>query len=73
MYTLVGEPIKLFVKNIVEVRNTGVLEKQNMALEIDDDIRKAFERSTFVSCKLSKFSVGPLRRGAGLLQPALEL
>ena len=51
MYTILGDPIKNYVKYIVEKRNSAVIDKQNMGLELDDEIQRAFEKSTFVSCK----------------------
>ena len=51
LYTLIGDEIKHFVKGIVEIRNQAVVENQRMALELDDDIRRAFEVSTTVTCR----------------------
>ena len=50
-YTVVGEPVRQFVSNVIEERNRAVLEKQRMELELDDEIRVAFEHSTTVACK----------------------
>ena len=38
MYTVLGDPIKNYVKYIVEKRNSTVIDKQNMGLELDDEI-----------------------------------
>ena len=51
LYTMIGDEIKLFVKNVIEERNKAVVDHQRMALELDDDIRRAFEMSTAVACK----------------------
>jgi len=51
LYTITGEDVKLYVKHIIEERNKAVVDHQRMALELDDDIRRAFEMSTTVSCK----------------------
>ena len=50
-YTVVGEPVRKFVSSVIEERNRAVLEKQRMELELDDEIRVAFEHSTTVACK----------------------
>ena len=68
MYTILGEPIKNYVKYIVEQRNKNVIDKQNMGLELDDEIQRAFERSTYVSCKSKTRHLlrsPPSRPGAG--------
>ena len=68
MYTILGEPIKNYVKYIVEKRNSAVIDKQNMGLELDDEIQRAFERSTYVSCKSKTRHLlrsPPSRPGAG--------
>ena len=51
LYTMIGEDIKLHVKRIIEARNKAVVDHQRMALELDDDIRRAFEMSTSISRK----------------------
>ena len=68
LYTMIGEDIKLHVKRIIEARNKAVIDHQRMALELDDDIRRAFEMSTAVSCK---FHFGRSVGGAMIKPPTV--
>jgi hypothetical protein len=60
LYTMIGEDIKLYVSRIIEERNKAVVDHQRMALELDDDIRRAFEMSTSISRKLHFVNFLPL-------------
>ena len=53
MYSIIGPEVRQFVMHVVEERNQAVLNNQRMALELDQDIREAFERSTSVACKFT--------------------
>ena len=56
MFTIIGKELKDFVSKVVEERNLAVMNSQRMALDLDDDIREAFEKSTSVVCKF-KFTI----------------
>jgi len=49
LYTLVGKPFADWAFQRMEWRNEKVVEKQQLAIEMDPDILRAFHASTFVS------------------------
>ena len=51
LYTLVGKPFADWAFQRMEWRNEKVVEKQQLAIEMDPDILRAFHASTFVSSK----------------------
>ena len=49
LHSLLGKPFKDNVLKIMEERNQKLINKQQIGLELDDDIREAFLKSTQVS------------------------
>ena len=44
-----------WVRKKIEERNEEVVEKKNLAIELDPDVADAFNQSTSVSCKYNRF------------------
>ena len=63
IYTLVGEPFAVWVKERIQERNNKILQEQNMNAQFDPEIAAILDKSTSVSgrylqsvCGLSLFS-----------------
>ena len=50
-YTLMGEPFKNWVHEIIKERNDKVAERQNLIIELDPDVAAAFKNSVNISSK----------------------
>ena len=51
IYTLVGPPFKQWVDQVIQERNKKIVEEQNLNIEMDPEVYKAFQASTHVSGK----------------------
>ena len=49
--TVLGDTFTDWVREIIEERNEEVTEKKGLEIELDEDIYKAFQASTAVSCR----------------------
>ena len=49
LFSLVGAPIKERIQKRILERNQRLVEKQNIGLQLDDEVREAFLRSTQVN------------------------
>lgn len=50
MYTIIGEEFRHWVEKKVKDRNEKHMLSQNMTIEMDPEVYKAFKASTHVSC-----------------------
>jgi hypothetical protein len=55
MYTIIGEPFRDWVEKKVKDRNEKHMLSQNMTIEMDPEVYKAFKASTHVSCIYHSF------------------
>ena len=53
-YTLVGQPFADWARNIIEVRNSKLVEEQKLGIDIDPEIMQRFSQSTAVSSKFAE-------------------
>ena len=51
IYTICGETFRKWVEKKINERNHKLMEEQNMAIEMDPEVLKAFRASTYVSGK----------------------
>ena len=51
IYTLVGPPFKQWVDGVIAERNQKITREQNLGIELDPDVFKAFQASSHVSGK----------------------
>ena len=52
IFTVVGDKFKQWVESKIQERNVKIMEEQNLAIEMDPEVYKAFKASTNVSGKL---------------------
>ena len=55
MYTIIGETFREWVEKKVQERNEKHMLSQNMTIEMDPEVYKAFKASTHVSCWYHSF------------------
>ena len=53
IYTLVGEPFRVWVESVIQERNKKLCEDRNLNIEMDPEVYKVFMESTSVSSKLT--------------------
>ena len=53
VYTCTGEKFAQWVKERITLRNTNLVAKQRLAIDMDPDVMRAFMASTAVSSKCS--------------------
>ena len=51
IYTLVGEPFRVWVESVIQERNKKLCEDRNLNIEMDPEVYKVFMESTSVSSK----------------------
>ena len=51
IYTLVGDPFREWVSKTIKKRNDTVASKNDLMIELDPAIAKAFQRSINISSK----------------------
>ena len=51
VYTLVGDPFRLWVDQVMTARNTKITQERNLGIELDPEILRVFRQSTSVSGK----------------------
>ena len=49
IYTIVGEPFKIWIDEEIKKRNEKIMSEHNMAIEMDPEVYKAFQESQHVS------------------------
>ena len=54
LYTLIGKPFADWSLELMQARNSKIIEKRNLGIEMDPEIAEAFAQSTFVSSKFFK-------------------
>ena len=52
LHTVIGEPIRLMIKEAIKNRNDLVAENRNLIIELDPEIANAFSQSINISSKL---------------------
>ena len=52
IYTIVGEPFRVWVSELIKGRNDHVAEKNDLMIELDPEIAAAFSSSLNISSKL---------------------
>ena len=57
VYTILCAPFKAWVQNEIETRNNELAKKQNLLIEMDPEIAKAFHSSVNISSKLILFNL----------------
>lgn len=53
MYTMIGQPLKTWVSQQIEIRNEKMV--QNNFVEMEPAIAEAFRASSHISCKWKSF------------------
>ncbi len=53
LYTILGDKFKKWVRKKCDERTDKIMEKQDMAIEMDPEVYKAFKASTNISGRLS--------------------
>ena len=53
IYTIIGERFKQWVEQKIQERTEKVVQEQDMAIEMDPEVLKAFKASNHVSSKLT--------------------
>ena len=56
-YSVVGEPFKQWVKDMIETRNQDMTKSKNLLINMDTDVAAAFQASTAVSSKYIFFAL----------------
>ena len=56
IYSLVGDPFREWVSKTIKKRNDTVASKNDLMIELDPAIAKAFQRSINISSKWNEFS-----------------
>ena len=56
VYTIIGNPFSEWVKSEIVKRNTDLAKKQNLLIEMDPEIARAFQSSVNISSKLTPTS-----------------
>ncbi len=51
IYTIVGDKFRKWVEQKIQDRNDKLMEDQNMAIDMDPEVYKAFKNSNYVSGK----------------------
>ena len=54
-YTLIGESFSAWVKDEIAARNEDLAKKQNLLIEMDPEIAKAFHGSVNISSRFNQF------------------
>ena len=62
-YTLAGEPFNAWIKEEIASRNEDLAKKQNLLIEMDAEIAKAFHNSVNISSRCQHFSTARLVQG----------
>ena len=52
VYTIVGDDFRQWVSQVIKDRNNRVASKNDLIIELDPEIAKAFKSSLNISCKL---------------------
>ena len=55
IYSLVGEPFRAWVSGVIKGRNELLATKNDLLIELDPDIARAFKSSLNISSKSIKF------------------
>ena len=55
LHTVIGEPIRLMIKEAIKNRNDLVAENRNLIIELDPEIANAFSQSINISSKLRTY------------------
>ena len=50
-YTLMQEPFKVWVRDLIKSRNDKVAENRNLMIELDPEVARAFRDSVNISSK----------------------
>ena len=51
VYTVVGDPFRLWMEQVMEARNAKIKSDRNLGIELDPEIMRIFRASTSVSSK----------------------
>ena len=51
VYTLVGQPFKVWVDQVMEARTAKITSERSLGIELDPEILRAFRASSAVSSK----------------------
>ena len=60
VYTIAGEPFRLWVEQVMEDRNAKIKEDKDLGIDLDPEILRIFRASTSVSSKYTFLKFSPI-------------